>query len=160
MTDRYREDRTFGVLHRLPLLLAVLFAVALLPASGAGAGSTNAITVSGALKGTLKIVPNFNCYTVSAHNDTLSWASAKLSPRKAAPWTINIVVPGPGTWKKFAVGKVYVVLETSGLVAWVSSSGSVTVGGKGTTGSINATLGLHEGTATGTVHLTGSWSCP
>jgi hypothetical protein len=76
MTVRNHESRTFGMLRLLPLVLAVSFAAALLPASGAGAGSTNAITVSGALKGTLKVVPRVTCSGLNSGQETLSWNSA------------------------------------------------------------------------------------
>jgi hypothetical protein len=161
MTVRNHESRTFGLLRLLPLVLVVSFAAALLPASGAGAGSTNVITVSGALKGTLKVVPNVTCSGLNSGQETLSWNSAKLSPKKAQAWSIIFNrVPRPGKWKlSTAVDKTNVVLMGGIAYAWVSSGGSVTVGKAGSTGSINATLGLHEGVAKGTVYLKGSWNC-
>jgi hypothetical protein len=152
-----------GVLCLLPVLLALSFAAALIPASSAGAGSTNAITVSGALKGTLKVVPNVTCSGLSGGQETLSWNSAKLSPKKAQAWSIVMNnVPRAGKWKIPAagMGKLDVVLMGGIAFGWVSSSGSLTIGNKsGLTGTINATLSLHEGTASGTVDLKGSWNC-
>jgi hypothetical protein len=164
MTVRNHESRTFGMLRLLPLVLAVSFAAALLPASGAGAGSTNAITVSGALKGTLKVVPRVTCSGLNSGQETLSWNSAKLSPKKAQAWSIIFnKVTRPGTFKlvpsTILHTKLNVVLMGGIAYAWVSSAGKLTVGKGGMTGSINATLGLHEGTATGTVYLKGSWKC-
>lgn len=46
------------------------------------------------------------------------------------------------------------------VLAWVSSGGSLAIQGKtGETGSVNVTLGEHEGTVPGTVHFKGSWNC-
>jgi hypothetical protein len=148
----------------VPLVLVVSFAAALLPASGAGAGSTNVITVSGALKGTLKVVPHVTCSGLNGGQETLSWNSVKLSPKKAQAWSIIFnKVTRPGTYKlvpsTIMAIKTNVVLMGGIAYAWVSSAGKLTVGKAGTTGSVNATLSLHEGTATGTVYLKGSWNC-
>jgi len=164
MTARSHDSRACGLLRLLPLVLGVSFATALLPASSAGAGSSNVITVSGALKGTLKVVPNMTCSGLNSGQDTLSWNSAKLSPKKAQAWSVIFnKVPRPGTWKlvpsTILSTKVNVVLMGGIAYAWVSSAGKLTIGKGGATGSINATLSLHEGTATGTVYLKGSWNC-
>lgn len=50
------------------------------------------------------------------------------------------------------------VLLESGLNAWVSTSGTLTI--KATSGKVNVTLGDHEGAATGKLSIKGSWSCP
>jgi hypothetical protein len=164
MKVRNLESRTSSVLRLVPLVLVVSFAAALLPASGAGAGSTNVITVSGALTGTLKVVPNVTCSGLNSGQETLSWNSAKLSPKKAQAWSIIFnKVTGSGTWKlspsTILSPKLNVVLMGGIAYAWVSSAGKLTVGKAGATGSINATLGLHEGMATGNVYLKGSWNC-
>ena len=164
MTVRRHESRTSGLLRLLPVVLVVSFAAALLPASGAGAGSANAIAVSGALKGTLKVVPHVTCSGLNGGQETLSWNSAKLSPKKAQAWSVIFnKVPRPGTYKlvpsTIMATKTNVVLMGGIVYAWVSSAGKLTVGKGGNTGSINATLSLHEGTAKGTVYLKGSWNC-
>ena len=54
-------------------------------------------------------------------------------------------------------GKDSFVLQ-SGLDGWGATSGSFTVRGK--TGSVDLTLGAHEGGASGIVYVKGAWSCP
>jgi len=153
--------RASGALRLLVPLVALSFAVALLPAASSGAGTVNVITVSGALKGTLKVVPNINCSSPSSAGGTLAWVKVTLSPRKAAAWSISYRVPKPGTYKRFGMGVgTSFVLETSNFTAWVAAKGTLTVTGKtGAAGSANVTLSEHEGSATGTVYVKGSWNC-
>ncbi|MGO9923307.1 MAG: hypothetical protein ACLQIB_52490, partial [Isosphaeraceae bacterium] len=72
--------RASSALRLLVPLVALPFAVVLLPAASSGAGSVNVITVSGALKGPLKVVPNINCSSPSSAGGTLAWAKVTLSP--------------------------------------------------------------------------------
>jgi hypothetical protein len=142
-------------------LLVLPLAIAAFP-TGASAGSAAApthsgtMTFSGALRGTVKITRLSTC-TGSPHG--LAWdLGAKLSPSKATNWSVTIVTTHNGTWKTFHPGQSLpsFVLQ-SGLNGWVATKGSLTV--SGTSGKVKLTLGAHEGSATGTVQVTGSWNC-
>jgi len=81
----------------------------------------------------------------------------KLSPSKVTNWSLTVIYPGNGTYKKFVFGgKASFVLQ-SGLNGWVATSGSFTIHGK--TATANLTLGAHEGSASGTVYVKGAWNC-
>jgi hypothetical protein len=84
--------------------------------------------------------------------------SAPSSRRRSTNWSVTIVSAHNGTWKTFHPGQSLpsFVLQ-SGLNGWVATKGSLTV--SGTSGKVNLTLGAHEGSATGTVQVTGSWNC-
>jgi hypothetical protein len=45
----------------------------------------------------------------------------------------------------------------SGLNGWAATKGTMTLGNN--SGKVNLTLGAHEGTASGTVYVKGSWKC-
>jgi hypothetical protein len=45
----------------------------------------------------------------------------------------------------------------SGLNGWVATKGTMTLGIN--SGKVNLTLGAHEGAASGTVYVKGSWKC-
>jgi hypothetical protein len=111
---------------------------------------------SGALKGTLKITPTAAC-TAGANGVQMGDFNTKLSPSKATNWSVTVLVPGSGTFRKFQLGRTSFVLATSGFTGWVATSGWITV--KGDTGKVNLVLGAHEGAATGVVHVKGGWSC-
>jgi len=142
-------------------LLALPLTIAAFP-TGASAGSvaalthSGAMTFSGALRGTVKITRLSTC-TGSPHG--LNWdLGAKLSPSQATNWSVTIVTQHNGTWKTFHPGQSLpsFVLQ-SGLNGWVATKGSLTI--SGTSGRVSLTLGAHEGSATGTVQVTGSWNC-
>jgi hypothetical protein len=97
----------------------------------------------------------------SSGGGTLAWNSAKLSPRKAVPSSINWRVGKPGTYNKFGfLPGASFVLETSNFTAWVVAKGTLTIMGKtGVAGSASVTLSEHEGTAKRTVYSKGSWNC-
>lgn len=153
--------RAAAALRRTAPVLALPLAIAAV-AAGAPAGSaaapthSGAMTFSGALRGTVKITRLSTC-TGSPHG--LNWdLGAKLSPSKATNWSVTIVTQHSGSWKTFHPGQSLpsFVLQ-SGLNGWAATTGSLTV--SGTSGKVNLTLGAHEGSATGTVHVTGSWNC-
>jgi hypothetical protein len=136
-------------------LLALALAIG--PAAGASAsGSANALVVTGALTGTLKIGPNSGC-DASANGVTLSSFTTSLSSKKYKTWSVTVFVAKPGTYTKFKFLKSSFVLETSNLTAWVATKGTMTITSH--SGTVNLTLGAHEGAATGTVHVKGSWRC-
>ena len=140
----------------VPLLLALPLATVVLLVGSASAGTpVNALTFSGALKGTLKITATTAC-SAGPNGVQLGDFNSKLSPVKATNWSVTILAPGNGTYKQFKLGRTSVVLA-SGFNGWVATSGSFTVHGK--SGTVNATLGAHEGSAKGTVHVKGGWSC-
>jgi hypothetical protein len=147
--------RTVKAVVGAVLLLALALAYA--PAASASAsGSTNALVFTGALTGTLKIGPNSGCDS-SANGVTLSSFTTSLSSKKYKTWSITVYVNKPGTYTKFKLLKSSFVLETSNLTAWVATSGKMTVTSH--SGTVNLTLGAHEGAATGTVYVKGSWNC-
>jgi hypothetical protein len=150
---RYRRTAR-AVVGAVPLLA---LALAYAPAAGASAsGSTNALVFTGALTGTLKIGPNSGC-DASANGVTLSSFTTSLSSKKYKTWSISVFVTKLGTYMKFKFLKSSFVLETSNLTAWVATSGKITI--TSDSGTVNLTLGAHEGAATGTVHVKGSWNC-
>ena len=116
---------------------------------------SGSMTFSGALKGTLKVTPTAAC-TASANGVQMGDFNTKLSPNKATNWSVTVLVPGSGTFRKFKLGHTSFVLA-SGFNGWVATSGLITV--KGNTGKVNLVLSAHEGTATGVVHVKGAWSC-
>ena len=76
----------------------------------------------------------------------------------------------PGQWHvhELRVRRQSSFVLQSGLNGWVATSGSFTIRGKsgtegaaqlGETVTANITLGAHEGSATGTVYVKGSWKC-
>jgi hypothetical protein len=145
--------------RRTAPLLALPLAIAAFP-TGASAGGAAALTnsgtmtFSGALKGTVKIT-RASCNS-SPHG--LAWVlGAKLSPSKATNWSVTIVTKSNGTWKTFNLGSLPSFVLQSGLNGWAATKGSLTVSGK--SGKANLTLGAHEGSATGTVQVKGSWNC-
>jgi len=152
-----RKLRLDPRLFLMVLMVAAVTAVVFVPAGSASASTTrNALTFSGALKGTLKIRATTTCDS-GPHGTNLSGFASKLSPSKATNWSISLTYPGNGTYKSFVFGgKASFVLQ-SGLNGWGATKGSFTIRGK--TGTVNLTLGAHEGSAKGTVYVKGGWSC-
>jgi hypothetical protein len=161
--SRLDLKKAAAALGRTAPLLVLPLAIAAFP-TGASAGSaaaqahSGAMTFSGALKGTVRITRISTC-TGSPHG--LNWdLGAKLSPSKATNWSVTIVTTRNGTWKTFhpgPLGSLPSFVLQSGLNGWAATKGSLTV--SGTSGKVNLTLGAHEGSATGTVQVTGSWNC-
>ena len=142
-----------AVVGAVPLLA---LALAYAPAAGASAsGSANALVFTGALTGTLKIGPNSGC-DASANGVTLSSFTTSLSSKKYKTWSITVFVNKPGTYTKFKFLKSSFVLRRN-LTAWVATSGKMTITSH--SGTVNLTLGAHEGAANGTVHVKGGWNC-
>ncbi len=136
----------------LPFVTAIVFAD-----SAAASSSTNALVVTGALKGTLKIGPKSTC-DASTHGVQLSGFTTSLSSTKYKKWSVTVSVAKPGTYTKFKFGgSSSFALESGGFNAWVATSGTMTI--KASTGTVSLTLGAHEGSATGTVYVKGGWSC-
>jgi hypothetical protein len=69
--------------------------------------------------------------------------------------TISLSKPGAAA-KKFNSSTATFVLQ-GGLDGWVATKGTMTLGIN--SGTVNLTLGAHEGSASGTVHVKGSWKC-
>lgn len=139
---------------RAAVAVSAVLACALVGAAASSA-ATRPLTFSGALKGT---VPSHNTRSCYAGRGGMQWPlDTKLSPSKVTNWSLTVIYPGNGTFKKFVFGgKASFVLQ-SGLNGWVATSGSFTIHGK--TATANLTLGAHEGSASGTVHVSGAWTC-
>jgi hypothetical protein len=120
------------------------------------ATSSGSFVFTGALKGTLKLGPNSGC-DVSANGVTLSSFTTILPSKKFKTWSVTIYVTKLGSYKKFKFLGDSFVLDTSNFTGWVAATGTMTV--SATSGSVNATLSGHEGEATGTVHVKGTWNC-
>lgn len=162
MKDLAKRPNQFAI-HRLAkvaLVAVPLLAMASVsmfgPVVSASASSTNFFQVSGALSGTLKIGPVTEC-SGSTNNAQLSSFSTTLSSKKYKKWSITISLTKPGAAaKKFNSSTATFVLQ-SGLNGWVATKGTMTLGNN--SGTVNLTLGAHEGTASGTVYIKGSWKC-
>ena len=143
---------------RFRILVAGVFAVATLamavPASAATTSGT--LTFSGAISGTLKLGANSGC-DASANGVTLSSMTGHLSSKKFTVWSVTVFVTKLGKYSKFKFLHDSFVLGTSNYTGWVATKGTMTVGA--TSGSVNATLGGHEGEATGTITVKGNWTC-
>jgi hypothetical protein len=88
---------------------------------------------------------------------TLSAFATTLPSEKFKTWSVAIFVTKLGTCKKFKFLTDSFVLGTSDYTGWIATKGSMTV--IATSGTVNLTLGGHEGLATGTVHVAGTWYC-
>jgi len=139
---------------------ALLLAVSLVGLVGGSATASTttsgSLVFTGALKGTLKLGSNSGC-DASTNGVTLSSFTTTLKSKKFKTWSVTVYVTKLGTYKKFAFGVDSFVLDTSNYTGWVATKGSMTV--IATSGSVNLTLGGHEGEATGTVHVAGTWNC-
>lgn len=118
--------------------------------------TSGSLVFTGALKGTLKLGSNSGC-DASDNGVTLSSFATTLPSKKFKTWSITIVVSKLGTYKRFKLGHDSFVLGTSDYTGWVATKGSMTIIAH--TGSVNLTLGGHEGKATGTVYVAGTWTC-
>jgi len=118
--------------------------------------TSGSLVVTGALKGTLKLGANSGC-DASKHGVTLSSFTTTLPSKKFKTWSVTIYVTKLGTYRKFAFLKDSFVLGTSNNTGWVATEGSMTIIKH--SGTVNLTLGAHEGEATGTVHVAGTWIC-
>jgi hypothetical protein len=158
MSPRDNKRKPFVALGLTASLFALPFVTAIVFVNSAAASSpTNALVVTGALKGTLKIGPKSTC-DASTHGVQLSGFTTSLSSTKYKKWSVTVSVAKPGTYTKFKFGgSSSFALESGGLNAWVATSGTMTI--KTSTGTVNLTLGAHEGSATGTVYVKGSWRC-
>lgn len=137
-------------------LLAMAAVSMIVPVVSASASTTNSLVVSGALSGTLKIGPVTSC-SGSTTSAQLSSFSTTLSSKKYKKWSITISLTKPGAAaKKFNSSTATFVLQ-SGFNGWVATKGTMTL--RNNSGKVNLTLGAHEGTATGTVYVKGSWKC-
>jgi hypothetical protein len=160
--DFAKQSNRFAI-HRLAKvamvavpLLAMSLVSMIVPDVSASASTTNSLAVSGALSGTLKIGPVTSC-SGSTKYAQLSSFSTTLSSKKYKNWSISISLTKPGAAaKKFNSSTATFVLQ-SGLNGWVATKGTMTLGSN--SGKVNLTLGAHEGTASGTVYVKGSWKC-
>jgi len=133
---------------------------------GTVGGAPKALTFSGALRGT---VPSQRTSSCTAGSGGMNWPlDTTLAPSTAKNWSLSLVFPGNGTYTSFVFGGKSSFVLQSGLNGWVATSGSFTIRGKsgtegaaqlGETVTANITLGAHEGSATGTVYVKGSWKC-
>lgn len=147
--------KTKVALTVMPLLATVLVSM-IVPVASASASTINSLAVSGALSGTLKIGPVSSC-SGSTKYASLSSFSTTLSSKKYKNWSINITLAKEGAAaKKFNSSTASFVLQ-SGLNGWVATKGTMILGNS--SGKVNLTLGAHEGSASGTVHVKGSWKC-
>lgn len=158
MSPRDNRRNALAALGLTASLFALPFVTAIVFANSAAASSpTNALVVTGALKGTLKVGPKSTC-DASTHGVQLSGFTTSLSSTKYKKWSVTVSVAKPGTYTKFKFGgSSSFALESGGLNAWVATSGTMTI--RASTGTVNLTLGAHEGSATGTVYVKGGWSC-
>ncbi|MFZ1063080.1 MAG: hypothetical protein WAN30_06370 [Acidimicrobiales bacterium] len=124
--------------------------------AGAATTTSGSLVFTGALKGTLKLGPNSGC-DASNNGVTLSSFTTTLPSKKFKTWSVTIFVSKLGTYKKFKLGNASFVLGTSNFTGWVATKGSMTI--IANSGTVNLTLGGHEGEATGTVHVAGTWTC-
>jgi hypothetical protein len=152
-----------GVLRHATLLRVGIVAILALATSGLVAGNATAatktsgsLTFTGALKGKLKLGPNSGC-DASDNGVTLSSFTTTLPSKKFKTWSVTVYVTKLGHYKKFKFLTDSFVLGTSDLTGWVATNGSMTVIAH--SGTVNATLDGHEGLATGTIHVTGTWIC-
>jgi hypothetical protein len=126
---------------------------------------TNALTFSGKLTGTLKLIPADDCGGSSSNGTQLDDIAGKLRGSKGDQWTLTVFVPKNGTFKikAPALGSSptsSVTLETPGkseAFSWDATGGSVTLDGN--SGSLNVTLKGVTGGASGKVKIKGSWDC-
>lgn len=162
MKDLAKQSNRFAIhrqakvaLFAVPLLALTLVSM-IVPVASASASNTNSLVVSGALSGTLKIGPVTEC-SGSTKYAQLSSFSTTLSSKKYKKWSITISLTKPGAAaKKFNSSTATFVLQ-SGLNGWAATKGTMTLGNN--SGKVNLTLGAHEGTASGTVYVKGSWKC-
>lgn len=162
MKDLAKQPNRFAIrrfakvaLVALPLL-AMASVSMIVPAVSVSASTTNSLKVSGALSGTLKIGPVSSC-TGTTKYAQLSSFSTTLSSNKYKNWSISISLTKTGAAaKKFSSSTATFVLQ-SGLNGWAATKGTMTLGNN--SGKVNLTLGAHEGTASGTVYVKGSWKC-
>ena len=155
-SNRFAIHRMAKVVLAAVPLLAMVSVSMIVPVASASASTTNSLVVSGALSGTLKIGATTSC-SGSTTNAQLSSFSTTLSSKKYKKWSITISLTKPGAAaKKFKSSTATFVLQ-SGLNGWVATKGTMTLGNN--SGKVNLTLGAHEGTASGTVYVKGSWKC-
>ena len=141
-----------------PLIaVSVLSGAAAAAAAAAASTTTNSLVVTGALKGILKVGATTTC-DASVHGAQLSSFTTSLSSTKYKHFSVTASVPKAGTYTKFTFGgSSSFVLQSGGLNAWVATSGTMTI--KATSGTVNLTLGAHEGSTSGTLYVKGGWSC-
>ena len=162
MKDLANHSNRFAI-HRMAKVarvgvpLLVMVSVSMIgPVASTSATTTNSLVVSGALSGTLKIGPVTSC-SGSTTSAALSSFSGKLASKKYKNLSITISLTKPGAAaKKFNSSTATFVLQ-SGLNGWAATKGTMTLGNN--SGKVNLTLGAHEGTASGTVYVKGSWKC-
>jgi len=136
--------------------LAVIMSGAAVNAATAGAASTNnRIVVSGALSGTLVLGPTTAC-DIGSTGGQLSAFSTSLSTKKYKNWAVTYQSAKVGANMKFSSGSGTFILQ-SGLNGWSATSGIFSI--TATSAKVNLTLSNHEGSASGTVHVKGSWTC-
>jgi hypothetical protein len=140
----------------VPLLALAITGVAAGSASASKVSTNGSLVFTGALKGTLKLGPNSGC-DASSNGVTLSSFTTTLPSKKFKTWSVTVYVTKLGTYKKFKFLKDSFVLDTNNLTGWVATKGSMTIIAK--SGTVNLTLDGHEGQATGTVHVAGTWTC-
>jgi len=164
--DFRRPSRRSRLLLPSSALLLCLGGLGAFSPTSASAASGNSFAFSGALTGTLKLVPADDCDGNAGGMTTLGDIVGKLKGSKSGKWTLIVITPKNGTFKIKPVttdlAGSTVTLETPGktvALAWDATKGSITV--KGSSGSINVTLkGSPESGASGTVKIKGSWACP
>jgi hypothetical protein len=153
--ERHRWQRGAKAMAGTAAVSAVVLSGVLGVAVGASAaGSKNSLVVSGALSGTLVLSRTSTC-DLSSTGGQLSGFSPSLSTKKYKNWSVTYQSAKPGTNMKFSPPDLFVL--QSGLNGWVATSGTITV--TASSAKVNLTLKNHEGTASGTVHVKGAWTC-
>ena len=154
--NRFAVHRLAKVALGAVTLLSMASFSTIVPALSASASTTNSLKVSGALSGTLKIGPTSSCTGTTKYAQLTSFTTT-LSSKKYKNWSITISLTKTGAAaKKFNTSTATFVLQ-SGLNGWVATKGTMTLGNN--SGAVNLTLGAHEGAASGTVYVKGSWKC-
>jgi hypothetical protein len=154
--ERHRWQRGAKAMAGTAAVSAVVLSGVLGVAVGASAaGSKNSLVVSGALSGTLVLSRTSTC-DLSSTGGQLSGFSTSLSTKKYKNWSVTYQSAKLGTNMKFSSPPESFVLQ-SGLNGWVATSGTITV--TASSAKVNLTLKNHEGTASGTVHVKGAWTC-
>lgn len=141
---------------RVAATSALVLSSLALAAPASAAGPSGKLAFSGALSGTLVLGPTSGC-DASTNGVTLSSMSGHLSSTKFKTWSVAVYVTKVGTYSSFKFLRDSFVLLTSNFTGWVATKGIMTVTATG--GNVNATLAGHEGQASGTLKVKGSWKC-
>jgi len=124
--------------------------------SASAVTTSGKLTFSGAISGTLTLGVSSGC-DASTNGVTLSSMTGHLSSKKFKTWSVTVFVKKPGVYNKFKFLTDSFVLDTSDFTGWVATKGTMSITATG--GSVNATLAGHEGQATGSIKVKGTWKC-